>query len=61
MIGSKARTRLKWIPVWNVKTAIEKAMDWYKIFYKFKKLQTLKNITQYVADAKEKDLEWIQD
>ena len=31
---SKARTKLKWAPVWDGKIAIKKTTQWYKTFYK---------------------------
>jgi len=29
---SKSKTKLKWYPLWNLETALQKIVDWYKVF-----------------------------
>jgi CDP-glucose 4,6-dehydratase len=54
----KARTLLKWSPVWDGKTAIEKTVQWYKEFYKSSELQSIENLRHYTADAESKKISW---
>lgn len=57
---SKARSHLKWNPVYNVDEAIEKTINWYKIYYEYKKENmyeyTLKQIEEYEEMMKELNL-----
>ncbi|MBT6049766.1 MAG: CDP-glucose 4,6-dehydratase [Candidatus Scalindua sp.] len=55
---SKARTRLKWKPVWDRKTAVEKTILWYRAFYESNQVQSLGDINSYVADAKREFISW---
>jgi CDP-glucose 4,6-dehydratase len=57
---SKARTKLKWSPVWDGKTAIMKTAQWYKAFYKSNDVQSLVNLHHYCADAKSKQIPWAE-
>lgn len=55
---SKAITLLKWKPVWNINSTIEKTVRWYKAFYKKGDILTYQDLEDYVNDAKNKDIEW---
>ena len=52
---SKARNRLGWTPCWDLTTALEKVVDWYKVYqYDRQKIRekTTKQITDYMKDRK---------
>jgi CDP-glucose 4,6-dehydratase len=55
---TKANSVLKWHSVWNNITTIEKTVNWYKNFYKNKRVLTSQDLMDYVLDAKEKDISW---
>lgn len=55
---SKACTKLKWKPVWNGQTALEKTVLWYKAFYESGKVQSLTDFNSYTADAKNNLIAW---
>jgi CDP-glucose 4,6-dehydratase len=57
---SKARTRLKWIPVWDGKSAVEKTALWYRAFYEYNQVQSLEVLHSYIADAKNKHIPWAE-
>lgn len=58
---SKSRTRLHWIPVWDVKAAVEKTALWYRAFYELNEAQSLKDLDCYFADARSKHLLWAEE
>ena len=58
---SKARTKLKWTPVWDGKTAIEKTAQWYRAFYESDEVQSLENLHRYIADAQSKHIAWAEE
>jgi len=55
---SKAHIKLKWHNVWNITTAFEKAVTWYKNYYNNGKIDTEGNLASYIHDAKTKNIEW---
>jgi CDP-glucose 4,6-dehydratase len=57
---SKARAKLKWMPVWTGRKAVEKAAQWYKAFYESSGLQSLENLKRYIADAQSKHIAWTE-
>ena len=46
--NSKAISKLGWKPVWNIEQAIEKTIEWYKIYYEQSKILTENNISDYL-------------
>jgi CDP-glucose 4,6-dehydratase len=48
---SKARSKLKWMPVWDAKTATEMTANWYKAFYQSNLVQSHLNLQHYISDA----------
>ncbi len=58
---SKARTKLKWIPVWDGKIAVEKTARWYRSFYEDNQVQSLEDLRIYIADAKSKHMPWTEE
>lgn len=59
---SKAKTELKWKPVYDVNTAVTKTMEWYKNFYVNReadiKNYTINQIKEYIEEAKSKKVIW---
>ena len=57
---SKANIKLNWHSVWNSEMTFEKTVNWYKTYYQNQKTSTLENLHSYIADAREKKLEWVK-
>tara|TARA_B100002051_G_scaffold274232_2_gene314852 strand:- start:15974 stop:17044 length:1071 start_codon:yes stop_codon:yes gene_type:complete len=55
---SKANNLLKWKPVWGINQALDKTINWYKDYYEYDKINTNKDLDQFIADAKRKFLIW---
>jgi CDP-glucose 4,6-dehydratase len=55
---SKAHTKLKWSPVWDGISAIEKTTFWYKNFYESSEVQSMEHLKSYIADAKNRHINW---
>lgn len=58
---SKAFMKLKWKPVYDIYTAIEKTINWYKAYYNNEKdmlSYTVNQINEYIESAKRKKLLW---
>jgi len=55
---SKSRQKLKWQPVWNMKSTINKTVGWYKEFYLNKNISTLSDLNDYIQEATRKKLIW---
>ena len=49
---AKANNKLRWFPIWDMETSIEKTADWYKNYYDENFLNTRKDLIDYVNDAK---------
>ena len=50
---SKAKTYLKWSPVWNSETTIQKTVEWYKEYSRVDPYQICKSqIDQYMNDTR---------
>jgi CDP-glucose 4,6-dehydratase len=48
---SKARTRLKWKPVWDIDKTLAVTAQWYKEYYTKDHILSLADLHQYMADA----------
>jgi CDP-glucose 4,6-dehydratase len=46
---SKARTKLKWTPVWTGQTAVEKTAHWYRTFYESGRIQSPEDLESYLS------------
>ncbi|MBF0232151.1 MAG: CDP-glucose 4,6-dehydratase [Desulfamplus sp.] len=57
---SKSHTKLKWMPVWDIKKSVCKTVEWYKTFYELQHVNSLEDLFQYVADAKHKSISWVK-
>lgn len=59
---SKAKSKLKWKPVYNSDKAIEETINWYKEFYENKSFNakefSIKQINDYAKEAKNKKIIW---
>lgn len=56
--SSKSNKLLKWTPVWATHKAIDVTISWYKSFLNTQEVNTMNDIRNYVADAKEQKLNW---
>lgn len=54
--SSKSKKELGWYPAWDMKFAVEQAIDWYRCFYTKGEIKTLENIRHY--EAKMSSMEW---
>lgn len=55
---SKARSLLKWESVWDSSKTFERTVLWYKDYYENNKINTHKDLIDYIEDAKSQNLEW---
>lgn len=56
--SSKARSYLKWQPVWGIDTALGKTIDWYRIWLDSKRGISEQQLSEYVLDAKSSHVSW---
>jgi len=57
---SKARSRLNWVPVWNGREVVDKTVCWYRAFYESNQILTSEDFRSFIAHAKKKHLEWVE-
>jgi CDP-glucose 4,6-dehydratase len=55
---SKARTGLKWRPLWSGTTMFQKTAEWYKAFYDGAQVLSLQQLAEYGDDARRERVEW---
>ncbi|NLD99554.1 MAG: CDP-glucose 4,6-dehydratase, partial [Fibrobacter sp.] len=55
---SKAQTQLKWLPVWNTDTAIDKTVNWYRDFYHNNTINTGRDLDSYIDEAVKAGVIW---
>jgi len=55
---SKAHSKLHWKSVWDSDMTFKKTVNWYKTFYQNQKITTNEDLQSYIADARDKHLEW---
>ncbi len=55
---SKAHARLKWRPVWGIKRCLQKTAAWYQHYYTAGKLNSYRDLSDYIQDAGKKKLAW---
>lgn len=55
---SKAHSKLGWKPVWNFDKTVSVTAGWYREFYENGKINSEKDLEEYIRDAKEKGLQW---
>lgn len=54
----KANTLLKWLPIWDMETSIEKTAFWYKNFYENKMVISNLQLKEYVSIAEKQNIIW---
>lgn len=57
---SKARSRLKWSPAWDVKTAVENMVQWYRAFYESGTINSLDDVHGYIDEARKQQYAWVE-
>ncbi|SFF18122.1 CDP-glucose 4,6-dehydratase [Thermoflexibacter ruber] len=57
---SKAKTELRWKPIWNVDTAIQKTAEWYKEFVENGHIISKQQLYEYLTDAQQQQTIWLQ-
>lgn len=55
---SKARDKLRWMPVWDVGKTVNRTISWYRTYYEQGKACSKDDLSCYVADAIEKKISW---
>jgi CDP-glucose 4,6-dehydratase len=58
--STKASRRLRWRPIWDIKTTVAKTVEWYRAFYEESEVRTSQQLRDYVADAAASNAEWAQ-
>lgn len=58
--SSKAKTILKWKPIWNFNETLSETINWYREYYINSLVITKTQIYQYAEKAKAKNLSWAQ-
>lgn len=55
---SKAYSELSWRPVWGIKRCLQKTAAWYKDYYTERKLNSDRDLRDYIEDAQKKKRVW---
>ena len=55
---SKAHAYLKWSAVWESDKTFEMTVNWYKEYYEGQSIVSLVQLTEYILNAKNKNLDW---
>ena len=55
---SKAYAKLKWKSVWDSSTTFAKTAQWYKEYYESGRVLSEEQLTEYITDAKHKQISW---
>lgn len=56
--SAKARSCLKWRPVWNIDVTLAKTVDWYRAWLETGDVATYVQLESYIADAVNAKVEW---
>jgi CDP-glucose 4,6-dehydratase len=56
---SKAHMKLKWKSVWDSRETFEATTKWYKEFYENKKIISEEQLSQFIKDAENKNISWV--
>ncbi len=56
--SAKAHRQLHWRPVWDTDRAMERTALWYRDYYTCNKINTDKDLQQYLSDAEQEGLIW---
>lgn len=55
---SKARMRLDWNGIWNIRATCAKTAEWYKAYYEQRSIITTSQLRSYIQDAREAAVGW---
>lgn len=55
---SKAYAKLKWKSMWDSSTTFAKTAQWYKGYYESGYVRSEEQLTEYINDAKQKQIPW---
>lgn len=55
---SKAKALLEWHSTWPTLKAIDRSVNWYRLFYEERLQNSLNDLTDYIADATARGLAW---
>jgi CDP-glucose 4,6-dehydratase len=55
---SKANKLLRWYPVWDIQTTLEKTISWYRDFYGNRAVNSRTDLAYYVSAAAKNNLIW---
>jgi CDP-glucose 4,6-dehydratase len=58
--SSKATRRLRWRPVWDLQASVMLTARWYQNFTRYSVLDSLKQLHQYVTEARKINVHWAQ-
>ena len=53
-----SKKELGWNPVWGIDKTVEKTSNWYKAYFKNKSICSLKDLEEYIDDARKLKLVW---
>lgn len=56
---SKSSQQLKWVPVWDIDTVMEKTANWYKEYYTDGRVSSEEDIEQFLSDAAHASATWV--
>ena len=55
---SKANKIMKWKPVWDIDTTLEKTIGWYKEYYQNNKVNSQEDLKEYILKAQQLNIIW---
>lgn len=56
--SAKARSQLRWQPVWNIDTTLVKTAAWYRAWLEEGRIISRQQLADYVSTAVQADIEW---
>ena len=56
--SAKARTLLKWLPVWELEEGLRQTANWYRAYVEKGEVISLQQLTDYLSAAQAKKLVW---
>jgi len=58
---SKAKRHLGWLPIWSLEETVRHTIRWYREYYVNNKIVTLEQLSQFVADSKNRRAIWTRE
>jgi len=56
--STHAEESLGWTPVWNLTSAVEHTLEWYKAYFENAKVLSRENLDAYIAAARQQNKPW---